>query len=130
MLHWGCLAQSVWAYWTYWTYSCPPVCSQESLHFIQSAVKKDISAECVKAWPGIQTLWSTTPPFLFSLHPQPSTHSLHPSLFPLPYPPSPHPQLAAEDGFSESSWDQDQRQITADVYAKCNMETPQLCPHY
>lgn len=44
--------------------------------------------------------------------------------------PSPKPQLAAEDGFSESSWDQDQRQITADVYAKCNMETPQLCPHY
>lgn len=68
--------------------------------------------------------------FLFS----PSL-TLHPLLLSLPASPppslhSPHPQLAVEDGFSESSWDWDQRQITADVYAKCNMETPQLCPHY
>lgn len=88
----------------------------------------------MKAWPGIQTLWSTSPPpppFLLSL--SLTLHPLLPSLPSLPCPPSPpspHPQLAVEDGFSESSWDQDQRQITADVYAKCNMETPQLCPHY
>lgn len=72
----------------------------------------------------------TTLLFLFS----PSL-TLHPLLLSLPASPppslhSPHPQLAVEDGFSESSWDWDQRQITADVYAKCNMETPQLCPHY
>lgn len=94
-----------------------------------------------KPCPGIQALWSTLPPispktnshpcptFLSFLKPPPTT-STHPpltSFFLLPFL---HPQLAVEDGFSESSWDWDQRQITADVYAKCNMETLKLHSHY
>ncbi len=102
---------------------------EPALHPVCS--KTDISAECMNrrrslAWHSDSVVDS--PSFSPSL-------TLHPLLPSLPFsssppPPSLHPQLAVEDGFSESSWDQDQRQITADVYAKCNMETPQLCPHY
>lgn len=49
----------------------------------------------MKAWPGIQTLWSTPPPpnSTFSPYPQPSAHSFHPSpSFPCPplRPPTPN----------------------------------------
>lgn len=113
------------------------LCAARSLHFIQSAAKKKSSQQNV--WTGDEGLaWhpdSVVDPPSPKLHFLSLSSTLRPllpslPLFPLPSPPSPHPQLAVEDGFSESSWDQDQRQITADVYAKCNMETPQLCPHY
>lgn len=84
----GPVYQSVCANWTYWTYSWLLVCSQESLHYIQSATKKRHLSRMyepeMKAWPGIQALWSTPPSF--SLHPQTSTHSFHPSSS-LPCPP-------------------------------------------
>lgn len=84
----GSVHQTVWARWTQWTYSRPPVCSQESLHYIQSAAEKDISAECMnRRWrPGLASrLCGRLPP-----HPQPSTHSFHPSPS-LCYPPLPPP---------------------------------------
>lgn len=93
--------------------------------------KRHLSRSMNRRWsPGLASRLCGRLPLLLS--PSLTLHPLLPSLplSPLPSLPFPHPQLAVEDGFSESSWDQDQRQITADVYAKCNMETPQLCPHY
>lgn len=128
----GPVHRSIWANWTYWTYSWPCVCAARRV-CITSSLQQNrplsrMQEPEMKAWPGIQTLWSTQPPppSLSILNPPPTPSIL---LLPSP-PPAAPPQLAVEDGFSESSWDQDQRQITADVYAKCNMETPQLCPHY
>lgn len=110
-----------------------PLSSQESLQYIQSAAETTSqqnvwTGDEVRAWhPGSVVASPTLPPPTLSL--SLTLHPLLPSLPHSPLPPS-HPPLAIEDGFSESSRDEDQRQITADVYAKCNMETPQLCPHY
>lgn len=63
----------------------------------------------------VEERWQWTPPppqHLLFLPPSSSLHPLPPSL-PCPSPSVPHPQLAAEDGCSESSWDGDQRQIAA-----------------
>lgn len=76
-------------------------------------------------------LHSAVDPLRLPVQPPPSINSI--STYSPPTPcqtrTSPFPP-AVGDGFSESSWDGDQRQITADVYAKCNMElTPTPCPH-
>lgn len=67
----------------------------------------------MQACPGIHTLRWTAPPPTSPLSFAIFNPSPTPSKPPLPSPSVPHPQLAAEDGFSESSWDGDQRQITA-----------------
>lgn len=99
----------------------------------QDSLQQDVWAgDEVRAWhPGSAVASPSLPPSSASLSLSLSL-TLHPLLPSLPHSPLPlsHPPLAIEDGFSESSRDEDQRQITADVYAKCNMETPQLCPHY
>lgn len=107
-----------------------PVCVVQTGHsgLTASAKKKknksrqNVRTEQEKSWPGISggLCGRQQPPPPHTPSPTPCL-ALHPLL---------QPRLAGEDGFSESSWDPDQRQITADVYAKCNMETPQLCPRY
>lgn len=88
---------------------------QQCLRFIRSAAETHISAECVnrRRRPGLAPTHCGGPPptspLSFSIFSPPPS----PSMPPVPSPSAPHPQLAAEDGFSESSWDPDQREITA-----------------
>lgn len=86
----GPVHQSVWANWTNWPYSWPCVSSQESLHYIQSAAEKDVSAECTnRRWrPGLASrLCGRLPllPLSLSLSPSTALHPLPPFLsFPPP----------------------------------------------
>lgn len=102
----------VWADWTCWTHSWSSAVS--ALHPLCSR-NTHLSRMCepeTQAWSGTHTLRWTPPRHLPFLSP---SLALHPPLPCLPCPPPlpPHPQLAAEDGFSESSWDPDQREIIA-----------------
>lgn len=62
-----------------------------------------------------------TSPLSFSLFNPPPTPSR-------PSSSAPHSQLAAEDGFSESSWDRDQREITATSMQNVMWKPPSYVP--
>lgn len=104
---------------------------QRRLRFIRSAAETHASAECVnrRLRPGLASTYCGGPPPL----PQP-TSPLSFSLFNPPPTPSrssssaPHSQLAAEDGFSESSWDRDQREITATSMQNVMWKPPSYVP--
>lgn len=105
---------------------------QRRLRFIRSAAETHTSAECVnrRLGPGLASTYCGGPP----PPPPPPTSPLFFSLFnppPTPSRPSssaPHPQLAAEDGFSESSWDRDQREITATSMQNVMWKPPSYVP--
>lgn len=118
----------VWAAWTCWTHSWSSAAS--ALHPLRSRNAR-LSRMCepeTRAWSGIHILrWTPSPPspptspLSFSLSNPPPTPSR-------PSPSATHPQLAAEDGFSESSWDPDQREITATSMQNVMWKPPSYVP--
>ena len=129
----GPVQRCVWADWACWT--CRP-CSRSRQHlpFIRSEQKHTTQQEHVnwRCRPGLASTlrWdphkNTTSPLSFSIFNSPPTPSKapHPHLHPH------HPQLAAENGFSESSRDGDQRQITVTSMQNVTWKPPQLCSDY
>lgn len=78
---------SVWADWTYWTSSWPSPCSQESLHFIQSAAQKKKTSQ-QNVWTRDEGLAWHPDSVVDPLH---QLHFLSPSLTLHPLLPPPHP---------------------------------------